>query len=216
MPMGERADFQKLVGRLQRILKSKHQYPECCKELTPAKTRAISIRMTNEFREIAGNRRWIVTKMPEDFWHLGLIWMLFPRVKVIHCQRNAVETCLSCFMQDFYGIPYATDLDTLAFVYRQYKIAMDHWKNALPSGTILDVHNDDLITHPEQTLAAIGEFMGITLEAASETFYRSPRRVDTASRWQVRSPLKTSIEERRHNYYPFLGQLSGLETSGKS
>jgi len=40
-------------------------------------------------------------KLPLNFLHLGLIWLLFPRARVIHCLRDPLDVCLSCHMTDF-------------------------------------------------------------------------------------------------------------------
>ena len=43
----------------------------------------------------------IVDKMPHNFQLIGLIALLFPKARIIHCRRDAIDTCLSCFTTSF-------------------------------------------------------------------------------------------------------------------
>ena len=43
----------------------------------------------------------ITDKMPFNFRLLGLIALLFPKARVIHCRRNAMDVCLSCYFARF-------------------------------------------------------------------------------------------------------------------
>ncbi len=71
--------------------------------------------------------------MPHNFEHLGLIALLFPNARIVHCRREPIDTCLSCFMRYFnkaHG--YNTDLSTLGLYYREYLGLMRHWEQTLP------------------------------------------------------------------------------------
>src|SRR6185437_3921374 len=43
----------------------------------------------------------ITDKSPANFFHLGFISLLFPEARIIHCPRDPMDTCLSCYMSDF-------------------------------------------------------------------------------------------------------------------
>ena len=43
----------------------------------------------------------ITDKMPTNFIELGLIRILFPKARIIHCIRNSMDTCLSNYFQNF-------------------------------------------------------------------------------------------------------------------
>ena len=56
----------------------------------------------------------MVTKLPGDFWEIGLIKILFPRAKIITASiRHPIDTCVSCFMQNFKYVDFATELELM-------------------------------------------------------------------------------------------------------
>ena len=52
-----------------------------------------------------------------------------PGRRVIHCLRDRMDTCLSCYMNDIAaGVTFARDQKTLAGYFRQYERLMKHWE----------------------------------------------------------------------------------------
>ncbi|MBC8242287.1 MAG: sulfotransferase, partial [Alphaproteobacteria bacterium] len=47
-------------------------------------------------RRAPGKAR-LCDKMPGNFLHLGLIHLMLPNASIIHCRRDAMDTCYSCF-----------------------------------------------------------------------------------------------------------------------
>jgi hypothetical protein len=160
---------------------------------------------------LVGTSSRIVTKLPEDYRELGLIQILFPAVRIIHCTRDPMDTCLSCYMQFFKFVPYARDLESLAGVYRLYRELMDHWRKVLPDGTVFDVSYETLVDQPEETVRAICDFCGLPFEQRCMDFHKNGGLTDTASRWQVRKPIYRSSVRRSARYREFLGPLLELE-----
>ncbi len=59
--------------------------------------------------DLTGNNKKalkIVDKMPHNLIHMWLIGLLFPEAAVIHCVRDPLDTCLSCFFTDFNDASY--------------------------------------------------------------------------------------------------------------
>ena len=90
----------------------------------------------------------IVDKMPHNYLHLGLIAMLFPRARIIHCRRDPMDVCASAYFQNFKWMPHAASLDDIAFYHRQYARLMDHWRRVLPV-PIHEVVYEELVADPE-------------------------------------------------------------------
>ncbi|MDX9707497.1 MAG: sulfotransferase [Azospira sp.] len=44
---------------------------------------------------------YVVDKMPHNFEKLGLIALCFPQATILHVERDPVDTCLSCYFQNF-------------------------------------------------------------------------------------------------------------------
>ena len=141
----------------------------------------------------------IVDKMPGNFMYLGLIDLLFPHSRIIHCRRHPLDTCLSCYFQDFSGDhPYANDLSALGKYYLEYFRLMEHWRNAVQV-PILDVRYEDLSTNINVIAPQVFEFCGLDWDDSYLDFHKKKRTVVTASYDQVRREIyTTSIERYRH------------------
>jgi Flp pilus assembly protein TadD len=149
----------------------------------------------------------ITDKMPHNFERLGLIALMFPGARVIHCRRDPVDTCLSIFMQDFQQAHgYASDLKSLGLYYAEYVRLMDHWRQVLPAPT-LNVDYERLIEDAPAEIRKIIDFAGLKWDDACLSFHRTRRAVATSSHWQVRQPIYATSIKRWHNYRQFLTPL---------
>jgi hypothetical protein len=61
-------------------------------------------------RELDGE--FVTDKLPVNFRAVGLIRMLFPDARIVHCVRDRIATCWSLYTA-FFGvhIPYYTSLE---------------------------------------------------------------------------------------------------------
>jgi tetratricopeptide (TPR) repeat protein len=149
----------------------------------------------------------ITDKMPHNFERLGLIALMFPRARVIHCRRDPVDTCLSIFMQDFQQAHgYASDLKALGLYYAEYARLMDHWRQVLQL-PLVDVAYERLIFDAPAKIREIIDFAGLKWDDACLNFQRTRRAVATSSHWQVRQPIYATSIKRWHNYRQFLTPL---------
>ena len=153
----------------------------------------------------------IVDKTPANSDFVGLISTVFPKARFIRMRRNPIDTCLSCYFQNFStGMAFTMDLDDLAEYYRTHERVMDHWCSALPDGTILEVPYEDLVADQEGWTRKILDFIGLEWDERCLTFYETKRAVATASAWQVRQKIYRQSIERWRNYEKFIGPLKGL------
>jgi tetratricopeptide (TPR) repeat protein len=162
-------------------------------------------------RQYAAEALRIVDKMPSSFALLGLIHLVFPRAKFIHVRRNPVDTCLSVYFQNLSSThSYGTDLDDLAYYYRQYDRLMRHWSKVLPSDNIMEVSYEALIDNPVEWSKRMVEFIGLEWSEQCLDFHATERRVGTSSNWQVRQKMYHSSKARWRNYEKHIGPLLGL------
>lgn len=146
-------------------------------------------------------------KMPLNFIHLGLIGLFFPRARIVHCVRSPMDTCLSCFLQNFADeLPYTYDLADLGRFYRQYVRLMAHWKSLFP-GRIFDLVYEDLIADQEEKSRALIAHVGVDWSEDCLTFQDSDFHTKTASNWQVRQKIYTTSLEAWRKYERFLQPL---------
>lgn len=138
-------------------------------------------------------------KMPDNFKYIGLIKCLFPNAKVIHCERQPLDTCLSIFKTDFTGTHgYAYDQKELAHYYRLYEDLMAHWKTVLPD-FIFTVRYEEMIEDHEQQTRRLLSFCGLDWDEGCLRFFETKRDVRTASAQQVRRPIfRDGLDRWRH------------------
>ncbi len=153
------------------------------------------------------DERFVTNKLPHNFQQLGLFGMLFPRAPIIHINRDPRDTLLSIYFQDFAGFhDYAYDLKTLGIYYRLYERLMTHWTRVIPNPVYLLQYEDLVADLPGKT-RELADFIGVDWDERMLRFYEQDRKVDTASKWQVRQPLYTSSVGRWKPYERHLGPL---------
>jgi tetratricopeptide (TPR) repeat protein len=154
----------------------------------------------------------VIDKFPANFFFQGLIHAALPGARFIHMQRDARDTCLSIYFQQFeQANAYANDLDDLANYARQYRRLTNHWRGCLDSGRLLEVPYESLVEDPEAWSRRMLEFIGLPWDARCLAFHATQRPVVTASRWQVRQGISRSSVGRWRNYAAHLGPLLELE-----
>lgn len=161
-----------------------------------------------------GDATCVTDKMPENFLRLDAVEILFPGARIIHCVRDPLDTCFSCYATNFEnGHAYAFDLAHLGAYYADYRRLMDHWKRVL-SVPIFDVRYEDLVLAPEANVRRLLEFLELPWDERCLKFHENKRHVRTASREQVRRPIYTSSIGRWKNYQTLLDEL--IEQLAKS
>jgi tetratricopeptide (TPR) repeat protein len=154
-------------------------------------------------------------KMPANFMHLGLIQLLFPQARVIHCTRSPADTGLSCFFQDFsaLGLAWTRRIDDIAAYYQGYQTIMAHWGSVLDL-SMIEVRYESLVREPEPELRRVVGFLDLPWDHACLSHAREERPVLTASHDQARRPVYTSSIGRHRPYLRFIGPLMALEDGG--
>lgn len=149
----------------------------------------------------------VTDKMPHNFEQLGLINLCFPKACVIHCMRNPLDTCVSCYTTQF-GLAhsYSTDLEELGRAYGRYHRLMDHWRSVLDI-PVLEVVYEDLVADLDTHARRIVEHAGLAWDDACLRYYEAERLVTTASVDQVRKPIYTSSVGRWRAYADHLHPL---------
>ena len=204
---GELRYFPKLAANLPRTLSSQLAFPECAKALDSATVSRKAEEYLSLLKNFGASEIRITDKLPTNFLFLGLIYLLFPRARVIHCVRDPMDVCLSIFFQRFAsGHSYAYDLEDIASYYNEYVRLMDHWKQVLPM-RILEIQYETLVADQERVTREITNFLDIKWDPTCLQFEQTRRVVSTASNWQVRQPIYTNSVSRWRQYEPFIEPL---------
>jgi tetratricopeptide (TPR) repeat protein len=153
----------------------------------------------------------VVDKKPNNFLWLGFIHTILPQARIIHIQRNPVDTCLSIYFQDFtQAHSYSDDLEDLAYYYREYARLMNHWRKVLPADRLMEISYEALVDDQAEWSRRAITFVGLPWDERCLDFHKTERNVATPSNWQVRQKIYSSSKARWHHYEKHLGVLLGL------
>ena len=169
--------------------------------ITSAQSREMAEHYLEMTRMVHGTTPHFTDKMPHNFVRIGIIKLLFPNAKIIHCMRNPLDNAVSLYsnsMRPFHN-QYKTDLKTLGLYYVQYSNLMRHWHELFP-GAILDVYYEDMVVNTELVARKMIDYLGLEWEDGVMDRQGSQRSVKTLSAWQVRQPVYTSSSGRWRHY----------------
>ena len=202
---GELNDLLRIANGKSPALSS---YPNTLRVLDRATLTAWGSEYVAALKQHAPTAQKITDKMPANFYAVGLIHLMLPNAKIIHVNRNPVDTCLSCFTRLFNRKQEHTyDLDELGRYYVGYAQLMEHWRKVLPAGAFLDIRYEDMIADQEGQARKLIEYCGLEWNDTCLDFHKTKRSVRTASLTQVRQPIYNSSVERWRHYEKFLGPL---------
>jgi tetratricopeptide (TPR) repeat protein len=171
-------------------------------------------RHDHRLREFDGGRsERIVTKMPENYFYLGLIALMFPRAVLIHCRRDLRDVAVSCWLTNFNEIRWANHFDHIACRFAGYRRLMDHWRSALPA-TIHEVDYEETVADLEGVARRLLSRCGLEWHPACLEFHRTRRPIRTASLTQVRQPIYQRSVGRWKSYAHELADLFARVDSG--
>lgn len=205
---GELLDFGASITEIDAERGERALFPESVASLSPAGLAAVSTRYLDKIRALSPTASRITDKLPQNFFHAGLIHLALPNAAIIHIFRDAADTCISNLFRLFSsGHEYSYDPVELGQYYRAYQRLMNHWYEVLPPGRILDVRYEDVVADLEGQARRIVAHCGLGWDEGCLEFYKLKRPVITASATQVRQPIYDTSIGRWRNYERFLGPL---------
>ncbi|RWE19720.1 MAG: sulfotransferase family protein [Mesorhizobium sp.] len=197
---GELSKLRRVANGLGLKMSSAGDLSRPIGSLTPELTGTLVEEHLSYLRERAPSALRVVDKMPHNFELIGLIGLLFPNARIIHCRRDAIDNCVSCFVLPFSEAhSYNTDLRTLGLYYREYDRLMRHWNEVFPD-RIFENRYETLVADQEAQSRRLIDYLGLPWDDACLSFFDREGSVTTPSRWQVRQPIYNSSVKRWKNY----------------
>jgi tetratricopeptide (TPR) repeat protein len=181
-----------------------------------AQRQAVAAKTLAAMRRLAPDAARITDKMPQNFLLLGLLHAFFPGAKIVHCRRDPLDTCVSCFTVLFGdGQEFAYELAELGEYYGMYAALMKHWEHILPAGSLLTVDYEEVVADVRKSAERLLAHCGLPWDEACVSFHENRRPVQTASVYQVRQPVYKSSLGRWRRFSRYLDPLrQALEKSG--
>ena len=175
------------------------RYPRILGELPTERFAQFGQQFIEDTRAYRGTAPYFIDKMPNNFFHIGLIKLILPNAKVIDARRHPMACCFSGYKQLFgEGQEFSYGLEEIGNYYRQYVDLMSHWDEVLP-GFVLRVQHEDVIADLEGQVRRILDFCGLEFEESCVEFHKTKRTVRTPSAEQVRQPInKSGVDQWCH------------------
>jgi len=207
---GERLELPALINQLPSILGTETTYPECMNILTQDSVTGLRDKYLAGYGDISGDATHFTDKRPWNFLHIGMIELLFPNARLVHCVRDPLDTTLSIYFQNLNARtePYATDLDHIAAYYGEYRRMMAHW-SSVSTLPLFEMRYEEMVVDQEGCTRRLLDFLELGWEPECLQFHKSPRVVNTASYAQVRKPIYRSSVDRHSNYASHLSSIAG-------
>ena len=156
------------------------------------------------------NENFITDKAPLNFRWIGLIKILFPNAKIIHCSRNPKDNCLSLYKNFFEGgLNFSYNQKELSTYYKLYLDLMNFWMNLFP-GSIYEANYEKLINNPRDEIGEMINFCSLNWEENCMQFYNNKTPIKTMSTAQARKPIYKSSLNSFEKFSPFLTDLNKL------
>jgi len=183
------------------------RYPKILGELEDEYFQRFGQQFIEDTQAYRGSAPFFIDKMPNNFFHIGLIRLILPNAKIIDARRHPLACCFSGYKQLFgEGQEFSYGLTDIGNYYRQYVTLMDHWDRVLP-GYVLRVQYEDVVDDLEIQVQRLLEFCDLPFEQACVEFHKTKRSIRTPSAEQVRQPIYTSGLEQWRNYDQWLDPL---------
>ena len=196
------------LSTLQRLVDTLSDYPAGVKGLSADDLARIGSDYVARVAPLAGGRRHVIDKMPANFLYAGLIRLILPNARIIHCRRDPVDTCLSCYTKLFNAEQqFAYDLAELGQFHRAYQDLMAHWRKVLPKTRFIEVDYEAVVDDLEGQARRLIDFLGLPWDDSCVRFHENTRAVRTASVNQVRQPIYRSSTGRWKKHARHLGPL---------
>jgi tetratricopeptide (TPR) repeat protein len=196
-----------IAATLQRLLESPLSYPEALSELWMGDRqqglndlRDVYLHRAAQMGVFKPDKDLFTDKMPLNETHLGLISLIFPKAPLIHVVRHPLDVMVSVMGNMLtHGFHCASSLVSAATHYVRIMQLVAHYRAEIDL-SLYTLRYEDLLTQPEETLRALGDFLAVPYEPASLVFHESRHHSRTASYAQVKEPLYDRSRCRYRHY----------------
>jgi len=195
---GELNTMPDIANSIAALTGASTNYPHCMNELDEDRLVILRKAYLSRLPDACRGAAVVTDKQPGNFLLLGLIRALFPNAAVVHCTRNPLDTCLSCYFNNFIGLPYTYDLTALGKAWREYKRLMLHWETL--SIPMFQLSYESLVDDVESMSRKLIDYCGLGWKESCLKFHEHDRVVSTASYDQVSLPIYRGSVDRWRNY----------------
>ena len=151
----------------------------------------------------------ITDKSPLNFRWIGFIKKLFPNSKIIHCNRNPKDICLSLYKNAFDGdkLNWTYDEEDIRQYYTLYKNLMNFWTK-IYGDSIYTVQYEKLVSDQENEIKNLINHCDLAWNEKCLNFHKNKKTpIKTASISQARKEIYSSSINSNILYDKYLDKL---------
>jgi len=139
-------------------------------------------------------------KSLENIFFVEFILALYPKAKIIHCERNPMASVISILKNNMVSLPWAHDMDEI-FEYADNCLkAIDKWIEKFPS-KIYTVKYEEFVLNQEEESKKLMSFCGLTWDKSCLSFNETKEIMSkTASHIQIRDKINQKSLYYYKNY----------------
>ena len=166
---------------------------------------------TEKLKSHIYKEEFITDKAPLNFRWIGLIKLIFPNSKIIHCNRNGMDICYSNFKNSFSGgsLGFCYNMEKLGTFFNMYKDLMLFWNDELKD-EIYNLNYENLIKNKKIEIKNLLEFCGLEWDENCLSPHKNKKAVGTASLAQIRAPIYVSSINKWKNVDNELSDLKKI------
>ncbi len=144
-------------------------------------------------------------KSLENFFYISLIKAIFPKAKIINCQRNPLSSIMSILQNNLVKLSWAHNLDNIFNYYDIYLKTIKVFRNKFPN-YIYEIQYEKFVQDPETESKKLFKFCNLVWSKKCLEFYKRKDLItQTASNIQVREAVyKHSLDK----YLPYKNLLN--------
>ena len=148
------------------------------------------------------NENNLTDKAPQNFRWIGFMKIFFPTCKIIHCNRNSKDNCLSLYKNNFASnhMDWSYDQKDIAAYYNLYLELMNFWNEKIP-GFIYDANYERIIQNKEPEIKKLISFCELEWDSACLSHHKNNKTpISTVSVAQARKPIYNSSLNSNEKY----------------
>lgn len=178
------------------------------KTLSEEVLKSIRAEYLHYIEQLSGGKRYVIDKMPTNFFYLPMLIRIFPEAKFIHTVRDTNAVCWSLFRTNFEepAMAYTTSLQSIIEYYGHYKRFVEQVASEHPN-KLVEVSYESLTEAPAEEIRRLISCLGLKWESACLNPELSSSPVATASMTQIRRPIYRNSSENWKKYEKYLADI---------
>jgi tetratricopeptide (TPR) repeat protein len=151
----------------------------------------------------------ITDKAPQNFKWIGFIKMFFPNSKIIHCNRDPEDNCLSIYKNFFPAkeMNWCYNQNDIATYYKNYKELMSFWQTKIPE-FIYNINYEKLVYDKNNEINKLLNFCELETDENCFNHHKNNKTpIKTVSISQAREEIYSSSIDVSGRYKNFLGEM---------